>query len=150
MSEEAQPNFNLKKIYIKDASFESPMSPKSFLQQQAPEVDIQLEINHSLIDEAHHEVILNITATAKSDDKTVFLCEVQQAGLFEISGIPGQELPMILEIACPNILLPYVRQTIDDLVGKGGFPQMLIHPINFEAMYHQKKLAAQQPEGAVN
>lgn len=150
MTDEQQANFNLKKIYIKDASFESPTSPQSFLQQQAPEVGIQLDISHSKVDEEHHEVILTITATAKSGEDTVFLCEVQQAGLFEIAGVPEQEMPMVLEIACPNILLPYVRQTIDDLVGKGGFPQMLIHPINFEGLYQQKVLSNQKPEGAVN
>ncbi|HBE92489.1 MAG TPA: protein-export chaperone SecB [Gammaproteobacteria bacterium] len=150
MADEQQANFNLKKIYIKDASFESPMSPQSFLQQQTPEVDIQLDISHSQPDEAHYEVVLTITVTAKSEENTVFLCEVQQAGLFQIAGVPEQEMPMVLEIACPNILLPYVRQTIDDLVGKGGFPQMLIHPVNFEGLFQQKALASQKPEGAVN
>jgi len=150
MADEQQANFNLKKIYIKDASFESPMSPQSFLQQQAPEVDIQLDISHSKIDTEHHEVILSITVTAKSDDQTVFLCEVQQAGLFQIIGVPEQEMPVVLEIACPNILLPYIRQAIDDLVGKGGYPQMLIHPVNFEGLYQQKVMASQKPEGAVN
>ncbi len=150
MAEEQQANFNLKKIYIKDASFESPMSPQSFLQQQPPEVDIQLDISHSKIDAEHQEVILSITVTAKSEEQTVFLCEVQQAGLFQISGVPEKEMPMVLDIACPNILLPYIRQAIDDLVGKGGFPQMLIHPVNFEALYQQKVLASQKPEGAVN
>ena len=148
--EQQQANFNFKKIYIKDASFESPMSPQSFLNQQAPEVDIQLDISHSKIDDLHHEVILSITVTAKSEEKTVFLCEVQQAGLFQIEGVPEQEMPMVLEIACPNILLPYVRQTIDDLVGKGGFPQMLLHPVNFEGLYQQKMLASQKPEGKAN
>lgn len=150
MADEQQANFNLKKIYIKDASFESPMSPQSFLQQQPPEVDIQLDISHSNIDAEHQEVVLSITVTAKSEDQTVFLCEVQQAGLFQIIGVPEKEMPMVLEIACPNILLPYIRQAIDDLVGKGGFPQMLIHPVNFEALYQQKILANQKPEGAVN
>jgi preprotein translocase subunit SecB len=150
MADEQQANFNLKKIYIKDASFESPMSPQSFLQQQAPEVDIQLDISHSKIDAEHHEVILSVTVTAKSDDQTVFLCEVQQAGLFQIIGVPEQEMPVVLEIACPNILLPYIRQAIDDLVGKGGYPQMLIHPVNFEGLYQQKVMASQKPEGAVN
>ena len=105
------------------------MSPQSFLQQQPPEVDIQLDISHSKIDAEHQEVILSITVTAKSEEQTVFLCEVQQAGLFQISGVPEKEMPMVLDIACPNILLPYIRQAIDDLVGKGGFPQMLIHPV---------------------
>ena len=88
----------------------------------------------------YHEVILTITVTAKSGVRQIFLAEVQQAGLFEVTGA-DDEIPMVLEIACPNILLPFVREAIDDLVGKGGFPQLLINPINFEALYHQKMMA---------
>ena len=150
MSEEQQATFNIKKIYIKDASFESPASPASFLQQQAPEVDVQLDVQSNGIDPSHFEVVLTVTGTAKAEDQTVFLCEVHQAGLFEISGIPETEMPMVLEITCPSILLPYVRQMVDDLVGNGGYPQLLLHPVNFEALYQQKLAAGQQPEGAVN
>ncbi len=149
MAEENQAKFNLKKIYVKDASFESPQSPQIFLAQQTPEVDVQLDITHTTLDEneGYYEVVLALTVTAKHDASNVFLCEVQQGGLFQVTGA-GDELPLVLEIACPNVLLPFVRETIDDLVGKGGFPQLLINPVNFEAMYHQKLLAEQKAHQA--
>ena len=143
MSEQTEISFNLKKVYVKDISFESPLSPQIFLNEQSPEVDVQMNItNSTLEDTGLYEVVLTITVTAKSADNNFFLCEVQQAGLFEVSGAEN-ELPMVLEIACPNILLPFVRETIADLVGKGGFPQLLINPINFEALYHQKIMSQQ-------
>ncbi len=143
MSEENEISFNLKKVYVKDISFESPLSPQVFLNEQAPEVDVQMNITHSKLDDSDlHEVVLTITVTAKGGDSNFFLCEVQQAGLFEVTGAE-EELPMVLEIACPNILLPFIREAIADLVGKGGFPQLLINPINFEALYHQKIMAQQ-------
>jgi preprotein translocase subunit SecB len=149
MSEENEISFNLKKVYIKDISFESPQSPQVFLNEQAPEVDVQMNITHSKLEDSNlYEVVLTITVTAKSGDTNFFLCEVQQAGLFEVTGA-SDEMPMVLEIACPNILLPFVREAISDLVGKGGFPQLLINPINFEALFHQKMMA-QQPEQKPN
>lgn len=149
MSEQSEISFNLKKVYIKDISFESPQSPQIFLNEQAPEVDVQMNITHSKLEESDlYEVVLTITVTAKGGDTNFFLCEVQQAGLFEVTGA-YDEMPMVLEIACPNILLPFVREAISDLVGKGGFPQLLINPINFEALFHQK-MTAQQSEQKPN
>jgi len=146
MSEQSEISFNLKKVYVKDISFESPLSPQVFLNEQAPEVDVQMNITHSSIDNSDlYEVVLTITVTAKGGEHTFFLCEVQQAGLFEVTGA-DDELPMVLEIACPNILLPFVREAISDLVGKGGFPQLLINPINFEGLYHQKMMAQQSSQ----
>ena len=143
MSQENEISFHLKKVYVKDISFESPQSPQIFLSEQAPEVDVQMDITHSKLENQDlYEVILTITVTAKGGESNFFLCEVQQAGLFEITGA-ANELPMVLEIACPNILLPFVREAISDLVGKGGFPQLLINPINFEALFHQKMMAQQ-------
>jgi preprotein translocase subunit SecB len=139
MSEQTEISFNLKKVYVKDISFESPLSPQIFLNEQAPEVDIQMNITNSSLEERDlYEVVL----TTKGAESNFFLCEVQQAGLFEVTGATDQ-LPMVLEIACPNILLPFVREAIADLVGKGGFPQLLINPINFEALYHQKIMSQQ-------
>ncbi|HJX18378.1 MAG TPA: protein-export chaperone SecB [Acidiferrobacterales bacterium] len=144
----AQPGFafNLEKIYIKDSSFEVPDAPQVFLDATSPEVGVQLGINHRQIDAAQglYEVVLVVTVTAKHADKTVFLAEAHQAGLFRITGMPEPELPKILEIACPNVLLPFVRQAVNDLVESGGFPQLLLNPINFEALYQQKQSAAQQ------
>lgn len=146
MSEQNEISFNLKKVYVKDISFESPLSPQIFLNDQAPEVDVQMNITHGNVDNSNlYEVVLTITVTASGGENTFFLCEVQQAGLFEVTGA-DDELPMVLEIACPNILLPFVREAISDLVGKGGFPQLLINPINFEGLYHQKMMAQQSSQ----
>ena len=144
----AQPGFvfNLEKIYIKDSSFEVPGAPQVFLDATNPEVGVQLGISHSQInaEQGLYEVVLAVTVTAKHTDKTVFLAEAHQAGLFRISGMPEPELPKILEIACPNVLLPFVRQVVNNLIESGGFPQLLLSPINFEALYLQKQSAAPQ------
>ncbi len=141
--------FSLKKIYTKDLSFECPHSPQIFTQALTPNVEIQIAIKHAAInqDEGFYDVVLGVTATAKLQDKVAFLAEVQQAGVFQVSGVSAQEVPMVLEIACPNILLPFARETIADLVSKGGFPQLLIDPVNFEALYLHKKQSEEQ--GAV-
>ena len=124
---------------MKDVSFESPMSPNIFTRQVAPEIDIQLNVANESIAEDVYEVVLTVTATAKHEQKTVFLCEVQQGGVFVIQGVSADERELVMEIACPNILLPFVRETVAGLVAKGGFPQLLINPVNFEAVYHQKQ-----------
>ncbi len=143
MSEQNEISFNLKKVYVKDISFESPLSPQIFLNEQAPEVDVQMNITHNKLEDSDlYEVVLTITVTAKGGENNFFLCEVQQGGLFELTGAE-EEIPMVLEMACPNILLPFIREAISDLVGKGGFPQLLINPINFEALFHQKMMAQQ-------
>jgi preprotein translocase subunit SecB len=138
--------FNLEKIYIKDSSFEVPGAPQVFLDAASPEVGVQLGISHSQInaEQGLYEVVLAVTVTAKSADKTVFLAEAHQAGLFRITGMPGPELPKVLEIACPGVLLPFVRQMVNNLIESGGFPQLLLSPINFEALYQQKQAAAPQ------
>ena len=142
----AEAVFNLEKIYVKDVSYEAPNVPHVFLEKQAPEVGIQLGLEHTGLnsDNGLHEVVLSITATAKLADKTVFLIEVKQAGIFRLQGLPGEDEVKVLEITCPNILLPFARESINDLAGKGGFPQLLIIPINFEALYQQKRAAEQQ------
>lgn len=137
----AEVQFNLERIYIKDISYESPSVPHVFLQQAAPQLDIQLAVQQAPIEagEGLHEVVLHVNVAAKQGDKSVFLVEVQQAGLFRIRGISGEPLARALEISGAYILLPFVREAINDLVGKGGFPQLLINPINFEALYEQKQ-----------
>jgi preprotein translocase subunit SecB len=139
--------FNLEKIYIKDSSFEVPGAPQVFLDTASPpEVGVQLGIRHSQLnaEQGLHEVVLAVTVTAKHADKTVFLAEAHQAGLFRIGGVPESELPKVLEIACPNVLLPFVRHTMNNLIESGGFPQLLLSPINFEALFQQKQTAAPQ------
>ena len=144
----AQPGFlfNLEKIYIKDSSFEVPGAPQVFLDATNPEVGVQLGISHRQVnaEQSLYEVVLAVTVTAKHTDKTVFLAEAHQAGLFRIAGMPEAELPKVLEIACPNVLLPFVRQVVNNLIESGGFPQLLLSPINFEALYLQKQSAAPQ------
>ncbi len=138
--------FNLEKIYIKDSSFEVPGAPQVFLDTANPEVGVQLGISHSQLnaEQGLYEVVLAVTVTAKNADKTVFLAEAHQAGLFRIAGVPQPELPKVLEIACPNVLLPFVRQVVNGLIESGGFPQLLLSPINFEALHLQKQSAAPQ------
>ena len=141
--------FNIEKIYIKDISYEAPSVPSAFIQTQnaAAEIGIQLGVEHGALnpEQGIYEVALTVTATAKREDKNLFLVEVKQAGIFRISGVEGETLQRALEISCTNVLLPFVRETINDLVGKGGFPQLLINPINFDALYEQKKAAQANP-----
>lgn len=156
--EPVQVKFDVRKVYVKDLSFESPQAPDVFVQsEQSPSIDVQLTISHNKLsaETAFHEVVLSVTVTAKSNDQTIFLAEVQQAGVFQIEGVAESELPLALEIACPNMLLPFAREAISDLVGKGGFPQLLISPVNFEALYQRKrqeqaKKAADQEQVTIN
>lgn len=140
--EQSQAKFGIRKIYLKDVSFESPQAPHIFVQPDVtPKIDVQIRIGHTVLNEetGFYEVVLTITVTAKTGDQTTFLIEAQQAGVFEIMGISDQELPLALEVACPNALLPFAREALSDFVAKGGFPQLLINPVNFEAIYLQKQ-----------
>ncbi|MGH1541376.1 MAG: protein-export chaperone SecB [Arenicella sp.] len=145
-NEQASVQFDIRKIYLKDASLESPQAPEIFLQlESSPEIEIDVNIKQTELQEAgYYEIVLNISTHAKFKDKTAFLCEVQQAGVFVIMGLPEAELPLALNIACPNVLLPFAREAISDLVTKAGFPQLLLSPINFEALYHQKQQSSQK------
>lgn len=142
-NQQATVGFNLEKIYVKDISYEAPNTPQVFLDKAAPEVGIQLGIEHRALEakDGIYEVTLLVTATAKIKEQTVFLAEAKQAGIFRITGIPATEMPKVLEISCPGILLPFVREVINELVTKGGFPPLLINPINFEALFQQKQTA---------
>ena len=144
-----KPKFDIKKVYLRDVSFESPESPQVFTQQDlAPKIDVQIRIGHTALDgSGRFEVVLIVTATAKHQDKSIFLVEIQQAGIFEITGVPEDRLEAVLEVACPNVLLPFAREAVADLANKGGFPQLLISPINFEALYaHKRNRAATESE----
>ena len=141
MAEEKTPStFDIRKIYIKDASLECPNSPEIFLGDKTqPQISIDATIRAKNLEQKdYYEVVLGITVTSKVEEKTAFLAEVQQAGVFHIVGIPKEDMPLALEIACPNVLLPFSREAISDLVSKAGFPQLLLTPINFESLYHQK------------
>jgi len=140
MSEE-KVQFEIRKLYLKDASLESPQSPEVFLtMNSSPEINIDLDIeNRELGEKGYYEVVLKVSAEAKHEGKVAFLCEVQQGGVFVVTGIPDEELQLALNIACPNVLMPFAREAISDLVTKAGFPQLLLSPINFEALYNNKK-----------
>ena len=137
---------SINKIYLKDFSFESPQTPGIFGRNEwKPQTNLNLRSTHNPVDDDHHEIVLTITVEAKEEDKTCFLIELQQAGIFEIAGYEGEELKAIIGSFCPNILFPYARESIASLIQKGGFPEFVLQPINFDALYMQaQQQAAQQ------
>ena len=146
-----QPVFSIEKVYVKDLSLEIPNAPGIFLERDAPQVDIQLHHNSTGIEDGVYQTTLTVTVTAKIKDKTMFLVEAAQAGIFVCRNIPAQELDAVLAIACPNILFPYVRETISDVIVRAGFPPVLLAPVNFEAIYTAQRdpQPAVQPQGGV-
>jgi len=136
----------INKIYIKDFSFESPQTPIVFKSGEwKPQTNLNLRTAHTNVEENIHEVVLTITVEAKDEDKTVFLVELQQAGLFEIAGYEDEEFAAVVGTFCPNLLFPYAREAIAATIQKGGFPEFVLQPINFDALYMQSK--QQQAEG---
>jgi preprotein translocase subunit SecB len=128
----------IQKIYTKDISFESPDTPSVFLKEWKPEVNMELNTNANKTDNKEiFEVVLTITITVKIENETIYLTEVQQAGLFTVAGFSDTDVGAILGNFCPNALFPYARETISDLVTRGGFPQLLLAPVNFDALYQQ-------------
>ena len=137
VSESTEPHFSIEKIYLKDVSFESPIAPAIFTDDWNPEINMNLNSTGKPIENNIFEVELSITVTAKNKDKTAFLVEIKQCGIFSISGMDEANLNGMLGSFCPNILFPYAREAISDLVSKGGFPQLLLAPVNFDALYAQ-------------
>lgn len=135
--EQNGPQFALQRIYTKDISFETPNSPAIFTLKWEPSVSVDLNTASAPLQEGLFEVVLTVTVTAKLGDKTAYLAEVKQAGIFVVNGFSEQDRGGILHSHCPNLLFPYVREVISDLVSKGSFPQMLLSPINFDALYAQ-------------
>lgn len=133
------PQLALQRIYVKDMSFESPESPQVFLQKDNPQVKLDIGSSARKFDDGLFEVVLTVTATATSGEKTVYLVEIQQAGVFAVVGIEGADLEKALASFCPNVLFPYLRESIDGLLIKGGFPPLHLAPMNFEAIYAQAK-----------
>ena len=128
----------IQKIYLKDVSFESPNSPELFSSGQwKPEINVQLNTEGKALGTDVYDVTLMITVTAKHDEKTAFLAEVKQAGIFAVKGFSSEEMAPMIGSYCPNVLFPYAREAISDLVTKGGFPQLLLAPVNFDAIYAQ-------------
>lgn len=136
-AQQAQGKFAIQKIYVKDLSFEAPNSPQCFIEQWEPKVNFELNANTQSLAEHNYEVLLSITVTVANKDKTAYLVEVQQAGIFHLEEFPDSALRAMLGSFCPNILFPYAREAISDAVTRGGFPQMLLNPINFDALYAQ-------------
>jgi preprotein translocase subunit SecB len=143
--EPGQGRFGIQKIYIKDLSFETPNSPQIFQQEWKPTVNLDLSSTATKVMDNVYEVVLSVTVTVKFEEKTVYLAEVQQAGIFQIEELPKEVLARVLATVCPNILFPFAREVVADLAMRGGFPQLLIAPMNFDALYaqHQQQLAAE-------
>jgi preprotein translocase subunit SecB len=135
---EQQPVFGIEKLYVKDLSVEVPNAPEIFLEQEAPQVEIQLNTAGRGVAEGVVEVVLTVTVTAKAGEKTLFLVEVGQAGLFRMVNIPEAQMEGLVAVACPNILFPYAREVVSDAITRAGFQPIVLQPVNFEAMYMQR------------
>ena len=149
MSDQAQPSFNIQRIYLKDLSVELPNAPQIFLEQGNPNVDVQLNLNAENVNEKGiFEVTVSATVTTKVNDKVLFLVEAKQAGLFEIRNVPEDQLQPIIAIACPQIVYPYLRATVADAINRTGFPPVHLTEVNFQAMYQAQLDQAAQAQGA--
>jgi preprotein translocase subunit SecB len=146
-NKEPEKRITINKIYLKDFSFESPQAPAVFRSGEwKPQTNLNLRSSHNEVEDDIHEVVLTITVDAKEGDKTLFLVEVQQAGVFSIGGYNGEEMGAIVGSYCPNILFPYAREAIASIIQKGGFPEFVLQPINFDALYMQSRQQAAQEE----
>ncbi len=141
-TENKQPHFNIDKVYVKDISLEIPHAPQIFLAREAPQIDVQLHTQAGPVEEGIFEVSVTATVTAKAGEKMVFLVEAKQAGIFQIRHVPDGELEPILAVMCPNILFPYLREVVSDVVVRAGFAPVILNPINFEVIYQQQKQQA--------
>lgn len=140
---------SLQRIYCRDASLETPAAPQVFNRQWEPQVDVQVETSLDGLDENHFQVTLSITVTAKLGDDTAYLVEVHQAGIFELAGFTDQnEIQSVLGAYCPGVIFPFAREAIADLIQRGGFPQLLLQPINFEALYMQHLESSQAQDAS--
>jgi preprotein translocase subunit SecB len=144
--QKAQPGFGIEKLYVKDASIEVPNAPQIFTDRTAPQVNVEIGNLAQRLEEGIFEVAIKVTVTAKIGEKTAFLVEVTQAGIFAIRNVPDENLEIILGVTCPNILFPYSREAVSDMVTRAGFAPVLLSPINFEALFMQQK--QQQAENA--
>jgi len=143
------PVFQIQRVYLKEASLEQPNSPAILLEQEQPSVDIQLGVEATPVADGVFEVSVTATVHTKIKDKTVFLVEAKQAGIFEIRNLPEDQLSQIMGIACPQIVYPYLRGNVADLVQRGGFPPVHLQEINFQAMYEQQRTEAAEAAGSL-
>ncbi|MEJ5990810.1 protein-export chaperone SecB [Ramlibacter sp. PS3R-8] len=147
MADNDNPVFQIQRVYMKEASLEQPNSPAILLEQEQPTVDIQLGVEAQQAADGLFEVCVTATVTTKIKDKTVFLVEVKQAGIFEIRNVPQEQMQAVMGIACPQIVYPYLRANVSDVITRAGFPPVHLAEINFQAMYEQQQ-AAQQPQAS--
>lgn len=143
--QQSKRQFVVHRIYTKDLSYEAPNAPHIFRQEWQPELELNMNTQANKLDAETFEVILSVTATTKLADKTASIVEVHLAGLFGVQGFPDSELAHLLGAYCPNLLFPYVREVVSDLVTKGSFPQLVLQPVNFDALFaqHQQQMADQ-------
>jgi preprotein translocase subunit SecB len=144
----AGPNFAVQRIYLKDLSFETPQGPAAFQKQWKPKVSQDLSTKSAKVDDNTYDVSLRITVTVKDEEETIYLIEVEQAGLFTIKGIEDQQLAQVLNVTCATMLLPYAREAIDSTLIKGSFPPLMIPPINFESLFSNAIKQAAEAEKA--
>jgi preprotein translocase subunit SecB len=141
--------FSIDKIYIKDLSLENPGAPQSFMTQEQPQIEVGLRTRGEQIQPDVYECVLTITLTAKAADKTLFLVEASQAGIFTIRGVPAEQMQSVIAINCPTVLFPYIRETLADAVTRAGFPPVHLAPINFKVLYQQQLAQMQTASPAV-
>jgi preprotein translocase subunit SecB len=142
-----QPLFQIQRMYLKDLSLEIPGAPRIFLEQQQPAVEVALDTTQETLSDGIHEVTVTVTVTTRIGDKVLFLVEAREGGIFEIRNIPDDQMPVVLNVVCPNVIYPYLRANVADVIQRAGFPPIHLSEINFEALY-QQKLAQQQQGGA--
>ncbi len=149
-NQQPQGQFALQRIYVKDLSFEVPNAPKVFLGEWKPDVNVELSTQASKLDDGKNfEVVLSVTVTVKNAEQVAFIAEVKQAGIFLVEGIPDAQMGQLLGAYCPNLLFPYARETVSDVVTRGSFPQMLLAPVNFDAVFAESQRQRQgQPQAA--
>ena len=148
--EQGKAQFALQRIYLKDASFESPKSPHGFREQWKPKVNLELNSRHDLIENSLYQVVLRMTVTVSTeDDELMYLVEVQQAGVFLVDGLEENARLHTLGSFCPNVLFPYAREVVDSLVVKGSFPPLMLNPVNFDAIYQQSLVEQARKEDQI-
>jgi preprotein translocase subunit SecB len=140
----SQEQFGIQNIYIKDISFEAPNSPEIFTEKWKPQLEMEMSNNIKQLNEETYEVVLNMTVTVKAEEKTAFLVEVHQGGIFALKGFPKDKLSYMLNSYCPNILFPYAREIVSSIVTRGGFQALWLAPLNFDALYSQRLQQQQQ------
>ena len=144
------PQFAIQRTFIKDLSFETPMGVKVFTQAFQPKVKMDVNTRGNAIAEGVHEIVLTLTITAKVEEDTAYIVELQQAGIFSINGFPEEQMAHVLGVVCPNFLFPYAREAVDSIVVKGGFPPLSIAPIDFDAIFRQSQASSDQSGQSLN